>query len=197
VNKSNKALKPPTTHRFSEMSNFAQTPDGQRRKSILIDTPSQGVRSSIQLAEPDPGVLASPEICRAKGNSVQLPAILQGELLRRLLQGAAAGAIATIIIGFSWGVSTLGSTAKKLATDETRNAIVTIAAPACAEHFANKANDEKWAEYQRVDVWRRDTYIKEAGYATVTGLANDYSTSWAIAHACVKALNRVLETRTK
>ena len=76
---------------------------------------------------------------------MQLPAILQGELLRRLLQGAAAGAIATIIIGFSWGVSTLGSTAKKLATDDTRNAIVTIAAPACAEHFANKANDEKWA----------------------------------------------------
>ena len=128
---------------------------------------------------------------------MQLPAILQGELLRRLLQGAAAGAIATIIIGFSWGVSTLGSTAKKLATDETRNAIVTIAAPACAEHFANKANDEKWAEYQKVDVWRRDTYIKEAGYATVTGLANDYSTSWAIAHACAKALNKVLETRTK
>ena len=128
---------------------------------------------------------------------MQLPAILQGELLRRLLQGAAAGAIATIIIGFSWGVSTLGSTAKKLATDVTRNAIVTIAAPACAEHFANKANDEKWAEYQKVDIWHRDTYIKEAGYATVVGLTNDYSTSSAIADACVKALNKLLETRAK
>jgi hypothetical protein len=52
-------VKPPTTHRFSEMSNFAQSPNGQRRKLILIDTPSQGVRSSIQLAEADPGVLAS------------------------------------------------------------------------------------------------------------------------------------------
>jgi len=82
---------------------------------------------------------------------VQLPAILQGESLKRLLQGAAVGAIATMIIGFSWGGWTLGSTAKKLATDETRSAIVTIAAPACAEHFANKANDEKWAEYQKVD----------------------------------------------
>ena len=128
---------------------------------------------------------------------MQLPAILQGESLKRLLQGAAVGAIATMIIGFSWGGWTLGSTAKKLATDETRNAIVTIAAPACAEHFANKANDEKWAEYQKVDVWRRDTYIKEAGYAAVPGLANDYSTSWAIAHACVKALNKLLETRAK
>jgi hypothetical protein len=128
---------------------------------------------------------------------VQLPAILQGESLKRLLQGAAAGAIATIIIGFGWGGWMLGSTAKKLATDETRSAIVTIAAPACAEHFVNKANDEKWAEYQKVDTWRRDTYIKEAGYATVAGLVNDYSTSSAIADACVKALNKLLETRAK
>ena len=128
---------------------------------------------------------------------MQLPSILQGESLKRLLQGAAAGAIATIIIGFSWGGWMLGSTAKKLATDETRSAIVTIAAPACAEHFANKAKDEKWAEYQKVDTWRRDTYIKEAGYATMTGLANDYSTSSAIADACVKALNKLLETRAK
>jgi hypothetical protein len=128
---------------------------------------------------------------------VQLPSILQGESLTRLLQGAAVGAIATMIIGFAWGGWMLGSTAKKLATDETRSAIVTIAAPACAEHFVNKANDEKWAEYQKVDTWRRDTYIKEAGYATVTGLTNDYSTSSAIADACVKALNTLLETRAK
>jgi hypothetical protein len=128
---------------------------------------------------------------------VQLPAILQGESLRRLLQGAAAGAIATIIIGFNWGGWMLGSTAKKLATDETRSAIVTIAAPACAEHFVNKANDEKWAEYQKVDTWRRDTYIKEAGYATVAGLVDDSSTKSAIADACVSALNKLLETRAK
>jgi hypothetical protein len=128
---------------------------------------------------------------------VQLPAILEGASLTRLVQGAAVGAIATIIIGFSWGGWMLGSTAKKLASDETRSAIVTVAAPACAEHFANKANDEKWAEYQKVDTWRRDTYIKDAGYATMTGLANDYSTSSAIADACVKALNKLLDTRAK
>jgi len=128
---------------------------------------------------------------------VQLPAILEGASLTRLVQGAAVGAIATIIIGFSWGGWMLGSTAKKLASDETRSAIVTVAAPACAEHFANKANDEKWAEYQKVDTWRRDTYLKDAGYATMTGLANDYSTSSAIADACVKALNKLLDTRAK
>ena len=115
----------------------------------------------------------------------------------RLLQGAAVGAVATMFVGFYWGGWMLGSTAKKLATDETRSAIVTIAAPACAEHFVIKANDEKWTEYQKVDTWRRDTFIKEAGYATVAGLVDDYSTSSAIADACVKALNKLLETRAK
>src|SRR6266851_3487542 len=37
-----------------DVSYFAQTPDGQRRKPIIIDTPSQSVRSSIRLAEPEP-----------------------------------------------------------------------------------------------------------------------------------------------
>ena len=33
---------------------------------------------------------------------MQLPSILQGKSLTRLLQGAAAGAVATMIIGFQW-----------------------------------------------------------------------------------------------
>ena len=32
-----------------------------------------------------------------------IPAILQGDSLTRLLQGAAAGAAATLFIGFYWG----------------------------------------------------------------------------------------------
>jgi hypothetical protein len=34
---------------------------------------------------------------------MQIPAILQGESLTRLMQGAAVGAIATIVVGFYWG----------------------------------------------------------------------------------------------
>jgi len=32
-----------------------------------------------------------------------ITSILQGESLTRLLQGAAAGAVATIVVGFYWG----------------------------------------------------------------------------------------------
>ena len=34
---------------------------------------------------------------------MQVPSILQGQSLTRLLQGTGAGAVATIVIGFNWG----------------------------------------------------------------------------------------------
>ena len=48
---------------------------------------------------------------------MQVPSILQGESLKRLLQGAVAGAIATIFVGFNWGGWSLGSTADKMAKE--------------------------------------------------------------------------------
>ncbi len=39
------------------------------------------------------------------------PSILQGEPLKRLLQGAAAGAVVTIFVGFNWGGWSLGGAA--------------------------------------------------------------------------------------
>jgi hypothetical protein len=39
--------------------------------------------------------------------------MLQGESLKRLLQGAVAGAVATMVVGFYWGGWSLGSTADK------------------------------------------------------------------------------------
>ena len=49
---------------------------------------------------------------------MQVPSILQGESLKRLLQGAAVGAVATIFVGFSWGGWSLGSTADKMAKEQ-------------------------------------------------------------------------------
>jgi hypothetical protein len=39
---------------------------------------------------------------------MQVPSMLQGESLKRLLQGAAAGAVATMFVGFYWGGWSLG-----------------------------------------------------------------------------------------
>jgi hypothetical protein len=48
---------------------------------------------------------------------MQVPSILQGEALKRLLQGAAAGPVATIVVGFNWGSGSLGSNADKTAKE--------------------------------------------------------------------------------
>jgi hypothetical protein len=50
---------------------------------------------------------------------MQVPSILQGESLKRLLQGAAAGAVATMVVGFSSGGWSLGSTADKMAKERS------------------------------------------------------------------------------
>ena len=51
---------------------------------------------------------------------MQMAAILQGESLARLLQGAAGGAAVTMIVGFGWGGWSLGSSADKMAKDAVR-----------------------------------------------------------------------------
>ena len=48
-----------------------------------------------------------------------MPSILQGEVLKHLLQGAAAGAIATMFVGFYWGGWSLSSTTDKIAKERS------------------------------------------------------------------------------
>ncbi len=57
---------------------------------------------------------------------MQVPSILQGESLKRLLQGAAAGAVATMFVGFYWGGWSLGSTADKMAKQRSELAVVAV-----------------------------------------------------------------------
>ena len=66
---------------------------------------------------------------------MQVPSILQGESLKRLLQGAAIGAVATIVVGFSWGGWSLGSTADRMAKERSELAVVAALAPVCADKF--------------------------------------------------------------
>jgi hypothetical protein len=46
---------------------------------------------------------------------MEVPSILQGHSLKRLLQGAAAGALIAMIVGFSWGGWTLRGTVEMVA----------------------------------------------------------------------------------
>jgi len=116
---------------------------------------------------------------------VQLPSILQGESLTRLLQGAAAGAVATMVVGFYWGGWSLGSTADKMAKERSDMAVVAALAPVCADKFrALPDADAKKVTLSKVDSWkRRDEFPKE--FVTLPG--GSYPSS-ALVDACYTLL---------
>src|SRR6266446_8254546 len=120
---------------------------------------------SIQLTHRNPSgcPLSRSEACRAKGNTMQLPSTLQGESLTRLLQGAAAGAVATMFVGFYWGGWSLGSTADKMAKERSELAVIAALAPVCADKFrALPDAAAKQVALSKVDAWkRRDEFPKE------------------------------------
>jgi hypothetical protein len=168
------------------VSNIAQISNGQKRQVKIIDTPSQSVRSSIQsVPEPIRVSVASLRNSRAKGTTMQVPSILQGDSLKRLLQGAAVGAIATIFIGFYWGGWSLGSTADKMATDQSKLAVVAALAPVCADKFrAQPDAAAKTIAISKVDAWNR---TKDFPKEFVTLPGETYPSS-ALADACYALL---------
>ena len=116
---------------------------------------------------------------------MELPSMLQGESLTRLLQGAAVGAVATIFVGFFWGGWSLGSTAEKLATTRSERAVVAALATVCADKFRMLPDaDAKKAALSKVDSWkRRDEFPKE--FVTLPG---ESSPSSALVDACYTLL---------
>jgi len=116
---------------------------------------------------------------------MQLPSILQGESLTRLLQGAAAGAVATMVVGFYWGGWSLGSTADKMAKDRSELAVIAALAPVCADKFRALPDAEaKTVALSKVDSWkRRDEFPNE--FVTLPG---DSYPSSALVDACSKLL---------
>ena len=121
---------------------------------------------------------------------MEMPAIFKGESLTRLAQGASVGAIATMIVGFGWGGWVLGKTAENDATTRVNAALVQAYGPVCIERFKHQPNVEaKWVELTKIDTWRRESYIKESGFATPPGST---SPNLAVADACADALSKII-----
>ena len=116
---------------------------------------------------------------------MQVPSILQGKSLTRLLQGAAVGAIATMFIGFYWGGWSLARTADKMAKERSELAVIAALAPVCADKFRALPDfDAKKVALSKVDSWkRRDEFPKEL----VTLPGDSYPNS-ALVDACYTLL---------
>ena len=118
---------------------------------------------------------------------MQVPSILQGESLTRLMQGVAAGALATIAIGFYWGGWTLASTVEKQVKNAEQASIVRVLAPICADKFQRSANvSANLDELKKADSWKRDEMIEKAGWTTFPGSEPDRK----VAEACANMLSQ-------
>jgi hypothetical protein len=127
---------------------------------------------------------------------VQFPSMLQGESLKRLLQGIAIGVALTVIVGFNWfsyGFGwMLGGTAEKMALQRVDVALVAAYTPVCVEKFVRTADDAKWEEFAKVESWRRDDYVKKAGLATLPEATEPNS---GVANSCAGVLTKLLDAR--
>lgn len=112
---------------------------------------------------------------------MQAPGMLRGESLKRLLQGAAAGAVATIFVGFFWGGWSTGSTADKMAKQRSESAVIAALAPVCADKFGALPDAAaKKVALSKAESWkRREEFPKE--FVTLPG--ESYPSS-ALADAC-------------
>ena len=118
---------------------------------------------------------------------MELPSILRGESLTRLLQGAAAGAVVTMIVGLNWGGWALGSTVDKVAKDRADSAVVVALAPICVDKFRQAADSTKnLSELNKISyAWDRGSFIEKGGWATMPGAASPDS---AVARACAEMI---------
>jgi hypothetical protein len=123
---------------------------------------------------------------------MEMPSFLQGDSLKRLLQGAATGAVVAIIVGFNWGGWTLGSTVEKVAMERADSAVVAVLAPICVDQFRQAANaSANLSELNKISyAWDRDTFIEKGGWAIMPGSEKADS---AVAKACAEKLGTLKE----
>ena len=117
---------------------------------------------------------------------MNLPAILEGPSITRLVQGAVAGTVVTVLVGFNWGGWWTQGGARQMAEKSTSAALVAVLAPMCADKFRHGADaTQNMVEFKKVSTWQQDSYIQKGGWATFPGMA---SHDLAIAQACAKLL---------
>jgi hypothetical protein len=121
---------------------------------------------------------------------MQLPKIFQGDSPTRLLQGAIAGAVATLVIGFMWGGWVTSGTATKMTSDAVEATQVTLYSPICVERYKAKATPEQRAAFAKEKDWNRDSVIEKTGFATPPGSS---APSGAVADKCAETLSKLLK----
>lgn len=106
--------------------------------------------------------------------------------LKPTLRGVIGGAVATMIVGFSWGGWVLGGTAERMAAERASAAVVVALTPSCVASFLQQPNAAaKLAEFQKIDAWKQREFVEAGGWATPRGDKTPHS---GVAGACAAEL---------
>lgn len=108
------------------------------------------------------------------------------EWLQPGLYGAAAGAVALAIVGFSWGGWVTGGTAKEMASDQARLEVVAALVPVCMQQSSQDPQVvATLALLKDANSYQRSDMLMKAGWATMPG-SDDPNRN--VARACMEKL---------
>jgi hypothetical protein len=106
-----------------------------------------------------------------KENLMQTP-----EWLKPGLYGAACGAAALAVIGFSWGGWVTGGTARTMAADQSKAEVVTALSLICVDQSKRDPQlAERVAAIKTASSWNRGDLVLKNGWATMPGTAEGNS----------------------
>jgi hypothetical protein len=107
--------------------------------------------------------------------------------IKPAIWGVVLGSVATMIVGFSWGGWTTGSTAERMAAERSSSTLVVALTPSCVASFMHQADGAaKLGVFQKIDSsWEQRQFIEKGGWATPDGATEPNS---ALATSCAEAL---------
>ena len=106
------------------------------------------------------------------------------------LWGAAAGALALLIVGFTIGGWVSGGTAELMASARADKAMLAALTPICVTQFqAGPKAKANLAALKDAKSWEQADYVRNGGWATMPGSKGEPNRD--VAAACAEALTRV------
>jgi alpha/beta superfamily hydrolase len=106
------------------------------------------------------------------------------EQAKPMLTGAALGAAALAIIGFTWGGWVTANAAQTQAKQQATSAVVAALAPICLANFrSDKESAAQLIALKRASSWEQATFVEKSGWATMPGTK---SPDTATARACAE-----------
>ncbi len=108
------------------------------------------------------------------------------EGLKPGLMGAAVGAVALAVVGFTWGGWVTGGTAKEMAADQAKLEVIAALVPICIQQSSQDPQVvETLAQLREASSYQRSDMLMKAGWATMPGSSEPNRN---VAKACIKVL---------